>query len=80
MMNNPVSGRMRAAQAPVIPVIAAMIRERSGAISLGQGVAWYGPQQRALEEAVLKVQDTNLICAPGVSQLAAIGAMETGSA
>ncbi|WP_367026366.1 pyridoxal phosphate-dependent aminotransferase [Methylococcus sp. ANG] len=49
MMSNPVSGRMRAVQAPIIPVIAAMIREHPGVISLGQGVAWYGPPRRALE-------------------------------
>ncbi|MDF9391937.1 MULTISPECIES: pyridoxal phosphate-dependent aminotransferase [Methylococcus] len=49
MMSNPVSGRMRAVQAPIIPVIAAMIREHPGGISMGQGVAWYGPPRRALE-------------------------------
>ncbi len=32
-----------------------------------------------LYSAVLKVQDTNLICAPMISQYAAIGALETGS-
>lgn len=31
-----------------------------------------------LDEAVLKVQDSNLICAPVVSQYAALGAIETG--
>lgn len=40
---------MGAVQAPIIPVIAAMMRERPGVISLGQGVAWYGPPPRALE-------------------------------
>ena len=29
--------------------------------------------------AVLKVQDTNLICPPAISQMAALGALETGS-
>ena len=33
----------------------------------------------ALYPAVLKAQDTNLICAPLVSQQAAVGALETGS-
>jgi len=33
-----------------------------------------------LYEAVLKAQDTNLICAPLISQYAAAGALETGSA
>jgi aspartate/methionine/tyrosine aminotransferase len=32
-----------------------------------------------LHEAVLKAQDTNLICAPSISQHAAVGALETGS-
>ncbi|MGX2040886.1 pyridoxal phosphate-dependent aminotransferase [Methylocaldum sp. MU1018] len=32
-----------------------------------------------LYEAVLKAQDTNLICAPSISQHAAAGALETGS-
>ncbi len=33
-----------------------------------------------LYPAILKIQDTNLICAPVISQVAAIGALETGSA
>jgi aspartate/methionine/tyrosine aminotransferase len=33
----------------------------------------------ALYNAVLKAQDTNLICAPLISQVAAVGALETGS-
>lgn len=49
MMNNPVSRRMGAVQTPIIPVIAAMMHECPGVISLGQGVAWYGPPPRALE-------------------------------
>jgi len=39
---------MEAVQAPIIPVIGAMIRETSGTISLGQGVVHYGPPLEAV--------------------------------
>ncbi len=41
--------RMDAVQSPIIPVIAAMIRETPGTISLGQGVVHYGPPQAAVD-------------------------------
>src|SRR5579872_6850719 len=44
----PVS-RMDAVQAPIVPVIGAMIRDVPGTISLGQGVVHYGPPQAALD-------------------------------
>lgn len=37
------SQRLRAVQAPVIPIVAGWIREHPGTISLGQGVVYYGP-------------------------------------
>jgi aspartate/methionine/tyrosine aminotransferase len=37
------SARLHAVQTPIIPTIAAMIREHPGTISLGQGVVYYGP-------------------------------------
>src|SRR5262245_36129666 len=37
------SQRLRAVQAPIIPVIADLIRSHPGTISLGQGVVGYGP-------------------------------------
>lgn len=43
---------MAAVQTPVIPRIAELIREHPGCISLGQGVAWYGPPAEA-ERAIL---------------------------
>jgi aspartate/methionine/tyrosine aminotransferase len=46
-----ISLRMRAVQDPVIPVIRELIRTNPGTISLGQGVAFYGPPHRALEQA-----------------------------
>jgi aspartate/methionine/tyrosine aminotransferase len=40
---------MRAVQAPVIPIIARLIRATPGTISLGQGVVRYGPPAESLE-------------------------------
>jgi len=40
---------MDAVQTPIIPTIGALIRETPGTISLGQGVAHYGPPQAAME-------------------------------
>lgn len=42
--------RMRAVQAPIIPVVAGLIRSCPGTISLGQGVVSYPPPQEAIEE------------------------------
>ena len=42
------SARLRAVQAPIIPVIADLIRGHPGTISLGQGVVSYGPPAQAL--------------------------------
>ena len=41
--------RMDAVQAPIVPVIGAIIREVPGTISLGQGVVHYGPPRAAIE-------------------------------
>ena len=45
------SNRMRAVQSPVIPHVAALIRDNPGTISLGQGVVHYPPPPEALREA-----------------------------
>jgi aspartate/methionine/tyrosine aminotransferase len=52
---------MDAVQAPVIPVVAAIIRETPGTISLGQGIVHYGPPQAALDaaRAAIGVQATH---------------------
>ena len=42
--------RMQAVQTPVIPVVAELIRQHPGTISLGQGVVGYPPPQSALAE------------------------------
>ena len=44
------SQRMQAVQSPVIPHVAALIRENSGTISLGQGVVHYPPPPQAMQE------------------------------
>ena len=36
-------------QAPIIPAVTELIRTHRGTISLGQGVAFYGPPARAAE-------------------------------
>ena len=41
--------RMDAVQAPIVPVIGALIRAVPGTISLGQGVVHYGPPRAALD-------------------------------
>jgi aspartate/methionine/tyrosine aminotransferase len=41
------SFRMQSVQTPIIPVIGELIRANSGTISLGQGVAYYGPPPEA---------------------------------
>jgi aspartate/methionine/tyrosine aminotransferase len=49
MHNMRESRRMQAVQAPIIPVVAELIRANPGTVSLGQGVAYYGPPPEALE-------------------------------
>lgn len=41
--------RMQSVQTPIIPVVGELIRANPGTISLGQGVAWYGPPPEAGE-------------------------------
>lgn len=51
------SDRLRRVQTPVIPVIAALIRENPGTISLGQGVVSYGPPPEAIAQISQFLQD-----------------------
>ncbi len=44
-----LSARMQAVQRPIIPVVAELIRQHPGTISLGQGVVHYGPPPQAAE-------------------------------
>ena len=41
--------RMQSVQTPIIPVVAELIRQHPGTISLGQGVVHYQPPQQALD-------------------------------
>ena len=41
--------RMQSVQSPIIPVVGELIRSHPGTISLGQGVAYYGPPPEAIE-------------------------------
>ena len=41
------SHRMQSVQTPIIPVVGELIRANPGTISLGQGVAYYGPPPEA---------------------------------
>jgi aspartate/methionine/tyrosine aminotransferase len=41
--------RMQSVQSPIIPVVGELIRSNPGTISLGQGVAYYGPPPEAIE-------------------------------
>lgn len=41
--------RMLSVQSPIIPVVGELIRANPGTISLGQGVAYYGPPPEAVE-------------------------------
>jgi len=41
--------RMQSVQSPIIPVVGDLIRSNPGTISLGQGVAYYGPPPQAIE-------------------------------
>jgi len=43
-----IAHRMQAVQAPIIPILADLIRRTPGTISLGQGIVAYGPPREAL--------------------------------
>jgi Aspartate/tyrosine/aromatic aminotransferase len=43
------SRRMESVQSPIIPIVAQLIAQNPGTISLGQGVVYYGPPQTAID-------------------------------
>jgi aspartate/methionine/tyrosine aminotransferase len=53
------SRRLQAVQPPVIPVVGELIRNHPGTISLGQGVVYYGPPARAVENLAAFLADAN---------------------
>jgi aspartate/methionine/tyrosine aminotransferase len=44
------AARIQSVQSPIIPVVAELIRQHPGTISLGQGVVGYGPPPEAIEQ------------------------------
>ncbi|MDQ3651892.1 MAG: pyridoxal phosphate-dependent aminotransferase [Acidobacteriota bacterium] len=50
---------MQAVQSPVIPVVGEMVRMHPGTISLGQGVAYYGPPPEAISRIGSFLSDPN---------------------
>jgi aspartate/methionine/tyrosine aminotransferase len=63
------SPRLRAVQAPIIPVIADLIRACPGTISLGQGVVGYGPPPSAF------AQIARFLAAPANHQYQSVGGL-----
>src|SRR5262245_51617406 len=66
------AGRMQAVQTPVIPVVGDLVRSTPGAISLGQGVVYYGPPPEALAAAQqfgAKPQDHKYHAVGGITEL-----------
>ena len=63
--------RMGAVQLPVVPIVADLIRETPGTISLGQGVVCYGPPEAALRNAISHSDELNQFYGPveGVPEL-----------
>jgi aspartate/methionine/tyrosine aminotransferase len=54
------SQRVAVVEAPIIPIIAALVREHPGTISLGQGVVNYGPPPQAIAALPDLLQDSHL--------------------
>lgn len=54
-----VSQRMETVQSPIISLIGDLIRAHPGTISLGQGVAYYGPPTEAVERIALFGKNPN---------------------
>ncbi|MEP6755800.1 MAG: pyridoxal phosphate-dependent aminotransferase [Chthonomonadales bacterium] len=55
----PIGGsrRMAAVQSPVIQIIGELVRDTPGAISLGQGMVYYGPPQESIVAAAAAMGD-----------------------
>lgn len=51
--------RMNAIQTPIIPVVAELIKNSPGTISLGQGVVYYSPPKEAIEALPLFSSNSN---------------------
>ena len=64
--------RMEAVQSPVVPIVADLIRETPGTISLGQGVVCYGPPEAALRNVIAHGAELDQFYGPveGIPELA----------
>ena len=64
--------RMDAVQSPVVPIVADLIREIPGTISLGQGVVRYGPPEAALRKVIAHGAELDQFYGPveGIPELA----------
>jgi aspartate/methionine/tyrosine aminotransferase len=61
LMTHAPSRRIRAVQAPMIPVVGGMIRRHPGTISLGQGVVHYGPPAAVAEVVARAVREDSRV-------------------
>ena len=66
--------RMEAVQSPVVPIVADLIRETPGTISLGQGVVCYGPPEAAICNVIAHGAELDQFYGPveGTAELAGI--------
>ncbi len=55
-----ISQRVRAIQTPIIPTINQLVHDHPGTISLGQGVAYYGPPSEAFDEIQNRLRSEKL--------------------
>lgn len=60
MDDSKISQRVQAVQTPIIPTINALVSANPGAISLGQGVAYYGPPQQAYDAVTEHLHSSQL--------------------
>jgi aspartate/methionine/tyrosine aminotransferase len=51
---------MQAVQSPVIPIVGEWVRSTPGAVSLGQGVVWWGPPAEAIDAAQRALNDPQI--------------------
>lgn len=65
---------MDAVQSPVVPIVAELIKETPGTISLGQGVVCYGPPEAALLNVQARAADLNQFYGPvqGIPELGGV--------
>ncbi len=65
---------MDAVQSPVVPIVADLIRETPGTISLGQGVVCYGPPEAALRNVIAHAAELDQFYGPvtGIPELTGI--------